>query len=53
MGRAATALAVRGFWKVEEVNFVVGEVEEGAVGLGLERREHEPRELRREVTRGL
>lgn len=49
---AATALAMRSFWKVEEVDSAVGEVEEGAVclvGLGLG--EHQPGELRREVLR--
>ena len=46
MGGAAAATAVGGFWKVEEVEFVEGEVEEGTVGvmrLGL--RKHQPWEL--------
>lgn len=56
MGGAAAALAVRrSFWKVEEVDFVGGKVEEGGgrvgpavVGLG----EHQPWELRWEVVWG-
>lgn len=31
--RAAVALAVRGFWKVEEVELVGRKIEEGATGL--------------------
>lgn len=53
VGGAAAALAVRSFWKVEEVDSAVGEVEEGAVGLvGLGLGEHQPGELRREMVRG-
>ncbi|PON93986.1 hypothetical protein TorRG33x02_103760 [Trema orientale] len=56
MGGAAAALAEgRSFREVEEVDLVVGEVEEGGavgpavVGMG----EHQPWELRREVVWGL
>ena len=50
---AAEALATRSFWQFKEVEFVAGEVEEGAVGglgaalVGVG--EHQPWELRREV----
>ena len=43
-----------GFWKLEEVDFEEGEIEEGAVGLvgqRLRQGKHEPGELRREVMR--
>lgn len=48
VGGAAAALAMRSFWKVEEVEFSPGEVEEGAVGaaaVGVGK--HQPGELRR------
>lgn len=53
MGRATTAFAMGSFGKIEEMDFVVGEVEESAVrtvkmGLG----EHQPWELRREMIGG-
>ena len=57
MGRATSAFKVgSSFGEVEEVDFVVGEVEERSVGLRLGllgEWEHEPWELRREVGRDL